>query len=53
MAADAVQAALERVKARKAAQAVEPKNTDNLTPAQQRQIEEAEARRQQKNSGES
>ena len=53
VAADAVQAALERVKARKAAQAVEPKNTDNLTPAQQRQIEEAEARRQQKNSGES
>ena len=43
--ADAVQAALERVKARKKAQHVEPRNTENLTPAQQRQIEEAEARR--------
>ena len=47
-AADAVQAALERVKARKAAQQVEPKNTDNLTPEQQKQIDEAEARRRQK-----
>ncbi len=42
---DAVQAALERVKARKQQQHVVPKNTDNLTPDQQRQIEEADARR--------
>jgi Na+-translocating ferredoxin:NAD+ oxidoreductase subunit C len=42
---DAVQAALERVKARKSQQTVEPKNIENLTPAQQRQIDEAEARR--------
>lgn len=46
---DAVQAALERVKARKKAQLVQPKNTDNLTEAQQRQIEEAEQRRKQSN----
>ena len=43
--AAAVQAALERVKARKKANHVEPRNTENLTPAQQRQIDEAEARR--------
>ncbi len=42
---DAVQAALERVKARKSQQTVQPKNIENLTPAQQRQIDEAEARR--------
>lgn len=42
---DPVQAALERVKAKKQAQAVEPKNTTNLTPAQQQKIEEADARR--------
>ncbi len=47
-AADAVQAALERVKARKAAQQNTPKNTDNLTPEQQQQIDAAEARRRQK-----
>jgi electron transport complex protein RnfC len=47
-AGDAVQAALERVKARKAARQLQPKNTDNLTPEQQRQIDEAEARRQLK-----
>ncbi len=44
-AVDAVQAALERVKARKEAQKVKPLNTDNLTPEQQKQILEAEARR--------
>lgn len=44
-AVDPVQAALERVKAKKQAQAMEPKNTTNLTPAQQQKIEEAEARR--------
>ena len=43
---DPVQAALERVKAKKKAQGVEPKNTTNLTAAQQKQIEEADARRQ-------
>jgi electron transport complex protein RnfC len=42
---DAVQAALERVKARKQSQQFKPKNTSNLTEAQQRQIDEAEARR--------
>ncbi len=43
--ADAVQAALERVKARKKTQHIKPKNTTELTEAQQRQIDEAEARR--------
>ncbi len=42
---DPVQAALERVKAKKLAQPVEPKNTTNLTPAQLNKIEEADARR--------
>ena len=42
---DPVQAALERVKAKKQMQAIEPKNTTNLTPAQQQKIEEADARR--------
>lgn len=42
---DPVQAALERVKARKQTQAAEPRNTTNLTPEQQQQIEEADARR--------
>ncbi len=42
---DPVQAALERVKAKKLAQAVEPKNTSNLTPGQLKQIEEADRRR--------
>jgi electron transport complex protein RnfC len=46
-AGDAVQAALERVKARKQAQQATPKNTDNLTDQQQHQIDEAEARRNQ------
>ena len=44
-AVDPVQAALERVKAKKQAESIEPKNTTNLTPAQQQKIEEAEARR--------
>lgn len=51
--ADAVQAALDRVMARKRQQQVEPKNTSNLTPAQQRQIDEAEARRNKHNSDQS
>jgi len=42
---DPVQAALDRVKAKKAAQSIEIKNTTNLTPEQQQQIEEADARR--------
>lgn len=42
---DPVQAALERVKAKKQTQAAEPKNTTNLTPAQLQKIEEADARR--------
>ncbi len=44
-AVDPVQAALERVKAKKLERPVEPKNTTNLTPAQLRKIEEADARR--------
>ena len=44
-AVDPVQAALDRVKAKKQAQAIEPKNTTNLTAAQQQKIEEADARR--------
>lgn len=42
---DAVQAAMERVKARKEKQNVQPKNTSDLSPEQQRQIEEADTRR--------
>jgi electron transport complex protein RnfC len=41
---DPVQAALERVKAKKKALDIKPKNTTNLTAAQQRQIEQADAR---------
>ena len=44
-AVDPVQAALDRVKAKKQALPVEPKNTTNLTPAQLEKIEEADARR--------
>ena len=43
--ADAVKAALERVKVRKKSQQVEARNTTHLTPEQQRQIDEADARR--------
>jgi len=50
---DAVQAALDRVKARKKAQLVEPKNTSNLTPDQQRQIDEANSRRKNINQDKS
>lgn len=42
---DAVQAALDRVKARKNQQQVAPKNISNLTRDQQRQIDEANTRR--------
>lgn len=44
-AVDAVQAALDRVKAKKGAQVAKPKNTTGLTPEQQKQIDEADARR--------
>jgi len=44
----AIQAAMERVRAKKAAQDSAPKNIDNLTPAQQAQIEEADRRREQR-----
>jgi electron transport complex protein RnfC len=41
----AIAAALERAKAKKAQAEVQPKNTKDLTEAQQRQIDEAESRR--------
>ncbi len=41
----AIQAALDRAKAKKAANGVAPKNTENLTSAQQEQIKAADARR--------
>jgi electron transport complex protein RnfC len=44
---DAIKAALERVRQKKAQTDVAPKNVDNLTPEQQQQIEEVERRRQQ------
>ncbi|MCK4708034.1 MAG: electron transport complex subunit RsxC [Gammaproteobacteria bacterium] len=49
---DAVQAALDRVKARKKAQHVDPKNTGDLTADQQRQIDEANARRKKNKADE-
>jgi len=42
-----IQAALERVRAKQAEKEGAPKNTDNLTPEQQRAINEADARRKQ------
>jgi electron transport complex protein RnfC len=42
---DPVQAALDRIKAKKGAQVTEAKNTTSLTPEQQKQIDEADARR--------
>lgn len=47
---DAIAAAMERVKARKTQQDGIAKNTDNLTEAQQKAIEEVEARRKQQKS---
>lgn len=41
----AIKAAMERAKAKREAAGVAPQNTDNLTADQQRQIDEAEARR--------
>jgi ferredoxin len=41
----AIQAAMERAKAKREAAGSEPKNTENLTEAQQKQIAEAEERR--------
>jgi len=43
----AIQAALARVKQKKAEASIKPKNTDNLTAAQQCQIAEADKRRKQ------
>jgi electron transport complex protein RnfC len=45
---EAIKAAMERAKAKREVGAIEPKNTANLTEAQQRQIDEAEARRRAK-----
>lgn len=41
----AILAAMERVKAKKSQQNVQPKNTENLTTTQQKQVEEANERR--------
>ncbi|MGM0593748.1 MAG: electron transport complex subunit RsxC [Pseudomonadota bacterium] len=41
----AIEAAMARAKAKREATEVAPKNTENLTEAQQRQVEQAEARR--------
>jgi electron transport complex protein RnfC len=41
----AIQAAMERARAKREAAGSEPKNTENLTEAQQKQIDEAEERR--------
>ena len=43
---EAIKAALERVKQKKAQSDVTPRNMDNLTPEQQQQIKEVERRRQ-------
>ncbi len=45
----AIEAAMARVRAKKAEQDSAPKNTDNLTPAQQRQVDEADRRRREEN----
>jgi electron transport complex protein RnfC len=44
----AIQAAMQRAAAKKAKQQVQPKNTQDLTPAQQAQIAEVDRRRTQK-----
>ena len=44
----AIQAALERVRRKKEQSSLTPQNTDNLTPAQQQLIDDADRRRQQK-----
>jgi electron transport complex protein RnfC len=46
----AIQAAMERAKAKRETAEVKPKNTENLTEAQQKQIDEAEARRAESKS---
>lgn len=48
----AIQAALDRAKAKKEAQGINPKNTETLTPAQQKQIDKTNTRRQQTETGE-
>lgn len=47
----AIKAAMERAKAKREAAGAEPQNVDNLTPEQQRQIEEVDARRAAKPTG--
>lgn len=49
---DPVKAALARVQAKKQARTEEPKNTDNLSAAQRKQIQEARARRKQQREAE-
>ncbi|MDH5230076.1 MAG: electron transport complex subunit RsxC [Gammaproteobacteria bacterium] len=49
----AIIAAMERVKQKKAQQNIQAKNTDNLTVAQKKQIEEADARRKKVNDEDS
>ncbi len=44
----AIQAAMARVRAKKSEQDSTPKNTDNLTPAQQKAIDDADRRRKEK-----
>jgi len=46
---DPIKAAMQRVKEKKAQNKPQPKNTDNLTEAQQKQIEEVDARRAKTN----
>jgi electron transport complex protein RnfC len=47
---DAIQAAMERAKEKREANKVAPKNIDNLTPEQQQQIAEVDARRAEQNT---
>ncbi|HEC16768.1 MAG TPA: RnfABCDGE type electron transport complex subunit B [Sedimenticola sp.] len=48
----AIEAAMKRVAAKKAARAAKPRNIENLTPQQQAQIEAANARRRKARDGE-
>ncbi len=47
---DAIKAALARAKKKKAEQKTAPRNTENLTPAQQAQVDEIDARQNNNNS---
>ncbi|NOX91893.1 MAG: electron transport complex subunit RsxC [Gammaproteobacteria bacterium] len=46
----AIQAAMDRARAKRESQQIEPKNTRDLTPEQQQKIDEADARRAKSNS---